>query len=43
VELHAYETGGHGFHAEVQGTTSDGWTSAFARWMRSHQFLPGGG
>jgi acetyl esterase/lipase len=41
VEMHAYERGGHGFHAEPQGTTSDGWTSAFVRWMRSHQLMPG--
>jgi acetyl esterase/lipase len=40
VELHAYETGGHGFHTEIQGTTSDGWTSAFARWMKARKFLP---
>lgn len=39
VELHAYETGGHGFHTESQGTTSDGWTSAFARWMKARKFL----
>jgi acetyl esterase/lipase len=33
VELHIYETGGHGFGMSPQGTTSDEWIVDFYRWL----------
>ena len=32
VEAHAYPDGGHGFGVRAQGTSSDGWFTAFLRW-----------
>jgi acetyl esterase/lipase len=39
VELHAYETGGHGFGMSVQNTTSDRWIDAFRAWLAHHGFM----
>lgn len=33
VELHLYETGGHGFGMGKVGTTSNGWIAQFYAWM----------
>ena len=33
VELHYYQTGGHGFGMTRQGKTSDAWFDQFFRWM----------
>jgi acetyl esterase/lipase len=35
VELHLYETGGHGFGARGQGTSSDIWFDNLLHWLRS--------
>ena len=34
VELHAYETGGHGFHMRQQGLPVDTWRERFEEWLR---------
>jgi dienelactone hydrolase len=39
VELHAYETGGHGFAMSVQNTTSDRWIDAFRAWLAHHGLI----
>lgn len=39
VELHLYETGGHGFGLRAQNLSSDGWSSAFEAWLRGHGFI----
>lgn len=39
VELHAYETGGHGFGMQTQGTASDHWPEDFANWMKSRGLI----
>ncbi|MEO5707078.1 MAG: alpha/beta hydrolase [Alteraurantiacibacter sp.] len=39
VEFHLYEQGGHGFGMYQKTTTSTGWFSAFADWLRMHGFL----
>ena len=38
VELHAYESGGHGFgFAGRPGTTSTGWTAHFMAWLEARR------
>ncbi len=39
VELHMYETGGHGFGAAQKGTTSDGFLDQFYRWIQGRGLL----
>ncbi|HSG33309.1 MAG TPA: alpha/beta hydrolase [Sphingomonadaceae bacterium] len=39
VEFHLYEQGGHGFGMYNKTTTSTGWFSAFASWLKMHGFL----
>lgn len=36
VELHVYETGGHGFGMRAQGAASDGWMDDFRLWLAAH-------
>ena len=39
VEMHIYETGGHGFGLGVQGTNKN-WTKACEKWLISNEFIP---
>jgi acetyl esterase/lipase len=39
VELHAYDSGGHGFGMTHQDTTSDHWIDAYIWWLRAHKLL----
>lgn len=39
VELHAYESGGHGFGMRVQDLTSDRWIDALGAWMAQHGLM----
>ena len=36
VELHLYETGGHGFGLARKGGTESGWPDACRNWLRAH-------
>jgi acetyl esterase/lipase len=38
VELHMFDTGGHGFGVAPQGKSSDQWTSLLSHWLREHGF-----
>jgi acetyl esterase/lipase len=40
VEIHLYESGGHGFGLALQGGTESEWTNACQTWMRHHQLIP---
>jgi len=40
VELHLYETGGHGFGLAPGGGTESGWPEACRRWLQARSFLP---
>jgi len=39
VELHLFETGGHGFGARGQGTSSDIWMDNFNHWLQARGML----
>jgi acetyl esterase/lipase len=39
AELHIYESGSHGFGSGKPGTTTAGWTDAFADWLRVHKLI----
>lgn len=39
VELHFYETGGHGFGSYKRGVTADGWFDQFMQWMKARGVL----
>lgn len=41
VELHIYESGGHGFGLGKPGTATTRWTEAFADWLTSHHLMAG--
>jgi len=36
VELHVFDSGGHGFGLGVPGTTSDGWIQLLHTWLTTH-------
>jgi acetyl esterase/lipase len=40
VELHIFESGGHGFGMKQKGATSDHWFDELVWWMRSRALLP---
>lgn len=39
VELHFYQSGGHGFGLGHPGTTSNGWIESFMIWLRANHLL----
>ena len=39
VELHVYETGGHGFGMQQRGLTPDLWIDEYSAWLASHGYL----
>lgn len=39
VELHAYESGGHGLSLSAQNTTNDGWIDALGAWLVHHGLI----
>lgn len=43
VELHAYQTGGHGFGLGREGNTTALWMDEFLAWLRMQKFLSVGG
>jgi hypothetical protein len=40
AELHVFEKGGHGWGLGAPGTLVASWPGLFARWCRSHGFIP---
>jgi len=43
VELHAYDSGGHGFGMTHQGKTSDHWIDEYIWWLGEHRLLEAAG
>jgi acetyl esterase/lipase len=41
VELHLYNSGGHGFASQPTGATSDAWFDAFTLWLRALKIVGG--
>ena len=39
VELHVYETGGHGFGMQQRGLTPDLWIDEYSAWLAAHGYL----
>jgi acetyl esterase/lipase len=38
VELHVFQSGGHGFGMHVQGAGSDAWAGLYDHWLAAHSF-----